>query len=341
MDPSTIFVLVLVGFAVLTVAKGARVVPQGFEYTVERFGRYIRTLSPGFHLIIPWVDAVGHKINMMEQVLDVPSQEVISKDNAVVTVDGVVFFQALDAAKAAYEVSQLEHAVLNLVMTNIRTVLGAMDLDESLSKRDEINARLLGVVDDATTPWGIKVTRIEIKDITPPRDLVNAMARQMKAEREKRATVLEAEGQRQSEVLKAEGQKRAAVLEAEGRKEAAFRDAEARERQAEAEAKATQMVSEAIAKGNVQAVNYFVAQKYVEALKEIGTAKNQKMILMPMETAGVLGTVAGVMELAKASAAESQSFADDADDRGRARGRDNRSADRSLDNPFLPDDPAP
>ncbi|MFK7956065.1 MAG: SPFH domain-containing protein [Lysobacterales bacterium] len=333
MEASTIFVLVLVGFAVLTVIKGARIVPQGFEYTVERFGRYIRTLTPGFHLIIPWVDAVGRKINMMEQVLDVPSQEVISKDNAVVTVDGVVFFQALDAAKAAYEVNQLEHAVLNLVMTNIRTVLGAMDLDESLSKRDEINARLLGVVDEATTPWGIKVTRIEIKDITPPRDLVNAMARQMKAEREKRATVLEAEGQRQSEVLRAEGEKRAAVLDAEGRKEAAFRDAEARERQAEAEAKATHMVSQAIAKGNVQAVNYFVAQKYVEALKEIGTAKNQKMILMPMETAGVLGTVAGVMELAKASAADSPSHDDDGDD------EPPRSGDRgSSGNPFLPGD---
>ncbi|MEM9182730.1 MAG: SPFH domain-containing protein [Pseudomonadota bacterium] len=335
MEPSTIFVLVLVGFAVLTVIKGARVVPQGFEYTVERFGRYIRTLNPGFHLIIPWVDAIGHKINMMERVLDVPSQEVISRDNAVVTVDGVVFFQALDAAKAAYEVNQLEHAVLNLVMTNIRTVLGAMDLDESLSKRDEINARLLGVVDEATTPWGIKVTRIEIKDITPPRDLVNAMARQMKAEREKRATVLEAEGQRQSEVLRAEGEKRAAVLEAEGRKESAFRDAEARERLAEAEAKATHMVSQAIAKGNVQAVNYFVAQKYVEALREIGTAKNQKMILLPMETAGVLGTVAGVMELAKASAAEGGGGGGDEDD------SDTSPRPSGTGNPFLPGDPQP
>lgn len=274
-------------------------VSQGFEYTVERFGRYRDTFKPGFHLLIPFIDRIGRRINMMEQVLDVPSQEVISKDNAVVTVDGVVFFQVLDAAKAAYEVAQLEHAILNLTMTNTRTVLGSMDLDESLSKRDEINARLLAVVDEATTPWGVKVTRIEIKDITPPQDLVQSMARQMKAEREKRASILEAEGERQSEILKAEGEKRAAVLDAEGRKEAAFRDAEARERLAEAEANATRMVSESIANGDTQAINYFVAQKYVEALKAFAYSDQQKTLLLPVEATGILGSLAGITELAK------------------------------------------
>jgi regulator of protease activity HflC (stomatin/prohibitin superfamily) len=311
MEGVNLFVLVVVGFAVVTVFKGVRVVPQGFEYTVERFGKYIQTLRPGFHWIIPWVDRVGRKINMMEQVLDVPSQEVISRDNAVVTVDGVVFFQVLDAAKAAYEVAQLEHAVLNLTMTNTRTVLGSMDLDESLSKRDEINARLLTVVDEATTPWGIKVTRIEIKDISPPMDLVNAMARQMKAEREKRANILEAEGHRQSEILRAEGEKQAAILEAEGRRESAFKDAEARERLAEAEATATRMVSDAIASGSIQAVNYFVAQKYVEALKAIATADNQRMILLPLESTSVLGSLAGIAEVAK------EAFKPDPDGAGR------------------------
>ena len=293
------FGIVVIAFAVITLMKGVRIVPQGYEYTVERFGRYTHTLTPGLGLLVPYVQGVGRKMNMMEQVLDVPSQEVITKDNAVVKVDGVVFFQVLDAAKAAYEVAQLEIAILNLVMTNIRTVLGSMDLDESLSKRDVINAQLLKVVDEATHPWGVKVNRIEIKDIQPPRDLVDAMARQMKAEREKRANILEAEGARASEILRAEGEKQAAVLEAEGRREAAFRDAEARERLAEAEAKATMMVSQAIAQGDVQAINYFVADKYVGALKALASAPNQKVMLLPMESTGVLGSLAGIVELAR------------------------------------------
>jgi regulator of protease activity HflC (stomatin/prohibitin superfamily) len=293
----TIFIWILIAFVVITIIKGVRSVPQGYEYTVERFGRYTHTLTPGLGFIIPWIDAIGRKMNMMEQVLDVPSQDVITKDNAVVKVDGVVFFQVLDAAKAAYEVAQLELAILNLVMTNIRTVLGSMDLDESLSKRDEINSRLLAVVDSATHPWGLKVNRIEIKDIQPPRDLIDSMARQMKAEREKRANILEAEGFRAAAILKAEGEKQAAVLDAEGRREAAFRDAEARERLAEAEARATTMVSQAIAQGDVQAVNYFVAQKYVEALKEFAHSPNQKTLLLPMETTGILGSLAGIAEL--------------------------------------------
>lgn len=296
------FVWILLAFVVISIFRGVRSVPQGFEYTVERFGRYTHTLSPGLGFIVPWVDAIGRKMNMMEQVLDVPSQDVITKDNAVVKVDGVVFFQILDAAKAAYEVAQLEIAILNLVMTNIRTVLGSMDLDESLSKRDDINSRLLIVVDQATHPWGIKVNRIEIKDIQPPRDLIDAMARQMKAEREKRANILDAEGYRAAAILKAEGEKQSVVLDAEGRREAAFRDAEARERLAEAEAKATTMVSEAIAQGDMQAINYFVAQKYVEALKEFARSPNQKTLLLPMETTGVLGSLAGIVELTRASA---------------------------------------
>ncbi|MFA5685119.1 MAG: SPFH domain-containing protein [Lysobacteraceae bacterium] len=293
------FGMVVLVFALVTVMKGVRSVPQGYEYTVERFGRYTHALRPGLGFIVPWIDRIGHRMNMMEQVLDVPSQDVITRDNAVVKVDGVVFYQVLDAAKAAYEVAQLEIAILNLTMTNIRTVLGSMDLDESLSKRDEINAKLLIVVDEATHPWGIKVNRIEIKDIQPPRDLVDSMARQMKAEREKRANILEAEGHRAAEILRAEGEKQAAVLEAEGRREAAFRDAEARERLAEAEAKATMMVSQAIAKGDVQAINYFVAQKYVEALKEFAGSPNQKTLLLPMETTGVLGSLAGIVELTR------------------------------------------
>lgn len=299
MDIGGSFVLVFVALAIVTVYKGAKMVPQGFEWTVERFGRYRATLRPGLGLIIPYIDSVGRKINMMEQVLEVPSQEVITRDNAAIRVDGVVFYQVLDAVRAAYEVNNLEYAILNLTMTNIRTVLGSMDLDESLSNRDVINSKLLGVVDEATHPWGLKVTRIEIKDITPPPGLIEAMGRQMKAEREKRASILEAEGARQASILKAEGEKQAAVLEAEGRREAAFRDAEARERLAEAEAKATRMVSDAIGSGSVQAVNYFVALKYVEALHSIGVAPNQKIIFMPMETAGVLGSLGGIAELAR------------------------------------------
>jgi regulator of protease activity HflC (stomatin/prohibitin superfamily) len=298
------FVLFLLALAVVLVFLGVKSVPQGMEYTVERFGRYTHTLAPGLNLIMPVIDRVGHKINMMEQVLDVPSQEVITKDNAMVTVDGVVFYQIMDAAKAAYEVSGLDYAILNLTMTNIRTVMGGMDLDELLSRRDDINARLLGVVDDATTPWGVKVTRIEIKDISPPNDLVDAMARQMKAERLKRAAILEAEGERQSAILKAEGEKQSAILEAEGEKEAAFREAEARERLAEAEAKATMMVSQAIEKGDINAVNYFVATKYVEALQNIASAPNEKLVFMPLEASGVIGAVGGIAELAKSAMGE-------------------------------------
>jgi regulator of protease activity HflC (stomatin/prohibitin superfamily) len=291
--------LFFVVLAVVYVVLAVKQVPQGREWTVERFGKYTRTLAPGLHFIMPVFDRIGAKMNMMEQVLDVPTQEVITKDNAMVSVDGVVFYQVLDAAKAAYEVNDLELAILNLTMTNIRTVMGSMDLDELLSQRDKINHQLLQVVDDATQPWGIKVTRIEIKDIAPPKDLVDSMARQMKAERDKRANILDAEGFRQAAILKAEGEKQSAILEAEGRREAAFRDAEARERAAEAEAKATTMVSQAIATGNVQAVNYFVAQKYIEALRDVAAAPNQKLILMPLEAGGVIGAIGGIAELAK------------------------------------------
>ncbi len=297
-DPSWLWLIVPIAIIVV-LAKAALTVPQGYEFTLERFGRYKKTLEPGFHIITPVFESVGRKINMMEQVLDVPRQDVITKDNAMVGVDAVVFYQVLDAAKAAYEVDNLRLAVTNLTLTNIRTVVGSMDLDETLSKRDEINHRLLKVVDEATSPWGIKVTRIEIKDIQPPADLVDSMGRQMKAERDKRANILDAEGFRQAAILKAEGEKQSVVLEAEGRKEAAFRDAEARERLAEAEARATQMVSEAIAQGDTQALNYFVAQKYIESMKAFAESNNQKVFFMPVEASSLLASLGGIAELAK------------------------------------------
>ena len=296
---ANIVVIALLVLAVVTLFSGVKTVPQGYNYTVERFRRYTGTISPGLNLIVPFFDTIGAKMNMMEQVLDVPTQEVITKDNATVAVDGVAFYQVVDAAKAAYEVSNLNSAILSLIMTNIRTVMGSMDLDQLLSHRDEINVRLLNVVDAATTSWGVKVTRVELKDIVPPADLVAAMGRQMKAEREKRAVVLEAEGLRQSEILKAEGQKQAQVLEAEGRKEAAFRDAEARERAAQAEAAATLVVSEAIAKGDTQALNYFIADKYVKAFQALATAPNQKVLVLPMEATALIGSLAGIGEIAR------------------------------------------
>jgi regulator of protease activity HflC (stomatin/prohibitin superfamily) len=294
---------------VLILSKAWLTVPQGYQYTLERFGKFKTTLGPGFHLITPFFEQVGRKMNMMEQVLDVPRQEVISRDNAMVSIDAVIFYQVLDAAKSAYEVDNLRLAIVQLSMTNIRTVVGSMDLDESLSKRDEINHRLLKVVDEATSPWGVKVTRIEIKDIKPPADLVESMARQMKAERDKRANILDAEGYRQAAILKAEGEKQSTVLQAEGRKEAAFREAEARERLAQAEARATAMVSQAIAQGDVQAINYFVAQKYVEALKEFAISPNQKVFFMPVEVSGVLASIGGIAELAKDALQRQQALA--------------------------------
>jgi regulator of protease activity HflC (stomatin/prohibitin superfamily) len=299
MESGLFAVLLVVAAIVLITWMTLKIVPQGYEYTRERLGKFTGTMTPGANWLVPFIDQVGQRINMMEQVLDVPRQEVITKDNAMVAIDAVVFFQVLDSPKAAYEVANLRLSMVNLTMTNIRTVVGSMDLDETLSKRDEINHRLLKVVDDATTPWGVKCTRIEIKDITPPANLIEAMGRQMKAEREKRANILDAEGFRQAAILKAEGEKQAVVLAAEGNKEAAFREAEARERLAQAEARATQMVSQAIAAGDVQAINYFVAQKYVEALKEFATSPNQKVFMMPMESAGLLGALGGIAELAK------------------------------------------
>ncbi|MSR00022.1 MAG: SPFH/Band 7/PHB domain protein [Gammaproteobacteria bacterium] len=294
-----IVTIVLVTAFLIIATRAFMTVPQGYQFTLERFGRFKKTLEPGFHVVVPFIERVGRRMNVMEQVLDVPRQEVITKDNAMVAIDAVVFYQVLDAAKAAYEVDNLRLAIINLTMTNIRTVVGSMDLDETLSKRDDINHRLLRVVDDATMPWGVKCTRIEIKDISPPLDLVESMGRQMKAERDKRANILDAEGFRQAAILKAEGEKQSTVLRAEGEKEAAFRNAEARERLAEAEARATTMVSKAIADGDIQAINYFVAQKYVEALRDIASAPNQKVFMMPMEVTGILGTLAGVAELAK------------------------------------------
>jgi regulator of protease activity HflC (stomatin/prohibitin superfamily) len=292
-----VLALLLIALVAAMLWSTVKVVPQGTNFTIENFGRYTRTLTPGLHVLMPIIERVGHRINMKEQVIDIPSQDVITRDNAMVGVDGVAFYQVLNAAKAAYEVEQLEHAIINLTMTNIRTVMGSMDLDELLSNRDKINAQLLHVVDAATEAWGVKVTRIEIKDIAPPRDLIDSMARQMKAEREKRAQILEAEGLRQAAILQAEGAKQAVVLEAEGRREAAFKDAEARERSAEAEAKATSMVSDAIAGGNVQAINYFVANNYVKALQALAAAPNQKVIMMPLEASSVIGSIAGLAQI--------------------------------------------
>jgi regulator of protease activity HflC (stomatin/prohibitin superfamily) len=301
MSGFSIFTLVLLFLVVLTLFAGVKTVTQGYNWTIERFGKYTRTLEPGLNIIVPYFDRVGRKVNMMEQVIDVPQQEVITKDNATITVDGVAFYQVFDAMKASYEVSSLNQGIITLTMTNIRSVMGSMDLDQVLSHRDEINERLLRVVDAAVSPWGVKVNRIEIKDIVPPSDLVEAMGRQMKAERVKRADILQAEGQRQSEILRAEGEKQAQILQAEGRREAAFRDAEARERAAEAEAKATQMVSDAIGKGDVSALNYFIADRYIKAFGEIARSPNQKIIMLPIEASSVLGSLGGISEIAKAT----------------------------------------
>jgi regulator of protease activity HflC (stomatin/prohibitin superfamily) len=292
-------ILLIIVFAFVYVAMAVKMVRQGYQYTIERFGKFTSVAHPGLTLIFPFVDRVGRKVNMMEQVLDIPGQEIITKDNAMVAVDGVVFFQVLDSAKAAYEVSDLYLAIMQLTTTNLRTVMGAMDLDETLSKRDEINARLLGIVDLATEPWGVKITRVELKDIRPPADIVNAMTRQMKAEREKRATILESEAARQNDINRAEGQKQSQILEAEGRKEAAFRDAEARERSAMAEAEATRMVSDAVEAGSAQSLNYFIAQKYVEAVSQFATSPNAKTILFPVEATQLIGTLGGIGALAK------------------------------------------
>ena len=302
----SVFAIILVLFVIITLMMGIRQVPQGYNYTVERFGRYNKTLTPGLGVIIPYFDRIGRKMNVMEQVVDVPSQEIITKDNATVKVDGVSFYQVLDVRRASYEVSNLEQALLNLLMTNIRTVMGSMDLDQLLSHRDEINVRLLTVIDAAALPWGIKVTRIEIKDIEPPKNLIDAMGRQMKAEREKRAVILEAEGMRQADITRAEGKKQAVVLEAEGRKEAAFRDAEARERSAQAEATATGMVSRALAEGDLAALNYFIAEKYVKAVTALAEAPNQKVFIMPLDLASLAGTLGGIAEIAASAFGEAR-----------------------------------
>ena len=311
-----IFAIVFVALVILTLLAGVKTVPQGYDWTIERFGKYTRTLDPGLNLIVPYIDRVGRKMNMMEQVIDIPKQEVITKDNATVSVDGVAFYQVFDAAKASYEVANLHQAIVTLTMTNIRSVMGSMDLDQVLSHRDEINERLLRVVDAAVSPWGLKVNRIEIKDIVPPADLVQAMGRQMKADREKRSDILQAEGQRQSAILKAEGQKQSQILEAEGRKEAAFRDAEARERSAEAEAKATRMVSDAIAKGDVASLNYFIADKYIKAFGQLANSPNQKVVMLPIEATSMLASLAGIGEIAKATFGESAAPAAAATRRG-------------------------
>jgi len=295
----SVFALAIFAVILITIFMGAVVVSQGYEFTVERMGKYTKTLKPGFHIIVPYIDRIGAKVNVKERVLDIPSQEVITRDNAMVRIDGIVFFQVLDTAMATYEVNDLAIAIMNLSTTNLRTVVGGMELDELLSKRDEISGRLLLVVDEATNPWGVKITRVEVKDIEPPQDIVDSMARQLKAERDKRAAILEAEGHRQAQVLRAEGEKKSAILEAEGRREAAFRDAEARERAAEAEAKATEVVSQAIAKGDSQAINYFVAQKYVEALGKFASSNNEKLVFMPLEASGIIGSIGGINELVK------------------------------------------
>src|ERR1700750_449129 len=300
-----LFAILLVLLVIVTLLAGVKTVPQGGDWTIERFGKYTHTLTAGLNLIVPYFDRVGRKVNMMEQVINIPQQDVISKDNATVTVDGIAFFQVMDAAKASYEVANLENAITVLTMTNIRSVMGSMDLDQVLSHRDEINERLLRVVDAAVSPWGLKVNRIEIKDIVPPADLVEAMGRQMKAERVTRADILQAEAQPEAEIRRAEGAKQGQILQAEGRKEAAFRDAEARERSAEAEAKATQMVSEAIAKGDVAALNYFIADKYIKAFGGFADAPNQKIIMLPMEATSMLGSLAGIGEIARATFSES------------------------------------
>ncbi|SFI93419.1 Regulator of protease activity HflC, stomatin/prohibitin superfamily [Sphingomonas sp. NFR04] len=299
MDVLFVFLAGLVALVLFYLLASVKIVTQGYQYTIEHFGRFTTVAAPGFNFYPAFFYRVGRKVNMMEQVIDIPGQEIITKDNAMISTDGVVFFQVLDAAKAAYEVSDLYVALLQLTTTNLRTVMGSMDLDETLSKRDEINARLLSVVDHATTPWGVKITRVEIKDIRPPADIVNAMGRQMKAEREKRANILEAEGSRQSEILRAEGQKQARILEAEGRRESAFRDAEARERAAQAEAEATRLVSDAIESGSAQSLNYFIAQKYVEAVGKFATSPNAKTILFPVEATQLIGTLGGIGELAR------------------------------------------
>ena len=291
--------LVAIVLGIMLLFSIVKIVPQGYEYTVENFGRYIRTLKPGIAFLTPFVEAVGRRVNVMERVFDVPSQEVITKDNVVVKVDGIVFTQVMDAALAAYRVDNLDNAITQLAMTNLRTVVGSMELDEVLSQRDAINSRLLNVIDHATSPWGVKVNRIEIKDLKPPHDITDSMARQMKAERERRALIIEADGDKQAAIARAEGSKQSAVLQAEGRKEAAFRDAEARERSAEAEAKATEMVSQAIAKGDINAINYFVAQKYVEAFGKFADSSNTKTLIMPADMSSLAGMIGGVSELIK------------------------------------------
>ena len=299
MEAFGLFSVALVALSIFILWSTVKIVPQGYQFTVERFGRYVKTIKPGLHLLTPFVDRVGRRMNMMEQVLDIPSQEVITRDNASVSTDAIAFIQVMDAAAAAYEVAHLNVAIANLAMTNIRTVIGSLDLDQVLSNRDDINERLLRVIDAATQPWGVKVTRVEIKDLSPPADISEAMARQMKAERLKRAEILTAEGEKQSAILKAEGMKQSAILQAEGRREAAFRDAEAREREAEAEAKATAVVSEAIARGDVNAINYFVAQKYVEAFEKLAMSPQQKTVIVPAEMSALVGTIAGVGALAR------------------------------------------